>query len=358
MGHSRGMRHDGLLPQSYSFRGPPTPQSPPRRGRFFFSYSHYPCFVNSAFMRNIPSSGGVAPRNGDGVGGRTDPTVNLPGEGGSMNLRMSWRKNRPDLEALLRGGFPSFVLQRNPIGLPGGVPVFCYHAASPSVIEADFAFLKENGYETITADEVGVSASDRALILTVDDGAHDLYAVLYPALKQYGFHATAFVASAFHRDAYDLSDASRPCTWDELREMDASGHVNVQAHTHSHRYIPNWPEPLDLVGIDKAFTRDIQREAPGTVKEDLARAKEELESRLKKRVTHLAFPMYTGTVHAIHDGQDLGYETFWWGTLPGRRANKPGDPKTHRVRLSAEFIRRLPGKGRIGLGRILAGRIR
>lgn len=272
------------------------------------------------------------------------------------NLRLSWRKNRPDMEALLRRGFPSFVLQRNPAGLPDGVPVFCYHAANPAVVEADFTFLKENGYQTITADEVGASASDRAVALSVDDGAHDLYATLYPALKKYGFHATAFVATAFHRDTYDLPDPVRPCTWSELREMDQSGHVNVQAHTHSHRYLPNWPEPLDLVGIDPAYSRGVQKEPFGSVKEDLARAKAELESRLDKRVTHLAFPMYTGTDAAIRDGKTIGYDTFWWGTLPGRRANRPSDPKTHRVRLSAEFIRRLPGEGRVSLANILSHR--
>lgn len=273
-----------------------------------------------------------------------------------MNPRMSWRKNRPDLEALFRRGFPSFVYARNPSGLPDGVPVFCYHTAFPETVETDFAFLKANGYQTLTADEFMSDTPPQSVVLTVDDGAHDLYTVLYPALKKYGFHATVFVATAFHRDAYDLPDDMRPCTWAELREMDQSGHVNVQAHTHTHRYLPNWPEPLDLVGIDPAYSRSIQQEAPGTVQADLARAKEELETRLNKRVAHLAFPMYRGTDEAIREGQALGYESFWWGTLPGRRANKPDDPKTQIVRLSAEFVRRLPGNGRLGLARILAAR--
>ncbi len=182
-----------------------------------------------------------------------------------MNLRLSWRKNWPDVEALLRGGFPSFVLQRNPVGLPDGVPVFCYHAADPAGIEADFSFLKENGYVTVTADEVGAVASDKTVALTVDDGAQDLYSVLFPALKKYGFQATAFVSSAF--------------------------------------------------------------------------------------------PMYRGTDDVFRCAQALGYATFWWGTLPGRRANQPDDPPTHRVRVSAEFVRRLSGTRRVPLVEILRGRL-
>lgn len=275
-----------------------------------------------------------------------------------MKLHFSWRKNWPDFEAVLRGGFPSFVLQRNPSGLPDGVPVFCYHAADPQRIEADFAFLNENGYETVTVDEVGAVPSAKTVALTVDDGAQDLYSVLYPALKKYGFHATAFVATAFHRDRYALSDAVRPCTWAELGEMDASGHVNVQAHTHTHRYIPNWPEPLDLVGIDRSFSRAIQDEPPMSVEEDLACAKAELETRLNKSVTHLAFPMYKGSPDAVRAAQDIGYRTFWWGTLPGRRANRPNDPPTHRVRLDAAWLRRLPGEGRVPWTSVIARRYR
>lgn len=280
-----------------------------------------------------------------------------------MNLRLSWRKNRPDLEALLRGGFPSFVWQRQPEGVPEGVPVFCYHAADPDTVEADFAFLAENGYQTWSGDQLlhhmraGSDPENQAVVLTVDDGAYDLRSVLYPALKRFGFCAVAFVAPAFHRDHYDLCDEVRPCTWDELREVDESGHIDVQAHTWSHRYLPNWPEPVDLVGIDTAYSRGIQGAPAGSVEEDLDRAKQELEERLRKRVAHLAFPMYTGTDEAIRAGQALDYASFWWGTLPHRPANRPGDPVTHVARISAEFIRRLPGAGRMALGDVMRRRI-
>jgi len=280
-----------------------------------------------------------------------------------VNLRLSWRKNQPDLDALFRQGFPSFVFGRNPEGLPDGIPVFCYHAADPETVEADLYFLKENGYQSWSIAELmrhlreGIHPKNRTVVLTVDDGACDLYSVMYPALKRYGFHAVAFVAPAFHRDAHDGPDHARPCTWDELREMERSGHVDVQAHTWSHRYIPNWPEPLDLVGIDSRYLHAIQRSDAGTVRDDLARAKQELESQLNKRVAHLAFPMYRGTDSAVRTGRELGYASFWWGTLPRRRANKPGDSPERIVRISAEFIRRLPGEGRVALHRIGAGRI-
>lgn len=281
-----------------------------------------------------------------------------------MSLRLRWRKNWPDVEAVLRGGFPSFVTARNPERRGDGVPVFCYHAARPEVIDADFRFLAENGYRTWSATEFmahlrGGSAPDaeRAVVLTVDDGAHDVYSVLYPRLRQFEFRIVAFVAPAFHRDAYALPDDRRPCTWNELREMSDAGVVDVQAHTWSHRYIPRWPEPLDLVGIDRDFSRSIQAGEVLSLPDDVGKAKETLEQKLGTQIRHMAFPMYRGTDESIARARSLGYEGFWWGTRPHRPGNKSGDSPARIVRVSAEFIRRLPGQKRVDLAGILRRRV-
>ncbi len=281
-----------------------------------------------------------------------------------MNLALTWRKNWPDVRAALGQGWPSFVWERSPEGLVDGVPVFCYHVIDDRKLETDLQFLSQNGYRTLTATSLlevlsgEAEMPDRAVVLTVDDGAHNLYETIFPALQQHDFHAIAFVAPAFHRERYDVPDDRRPCTWDELREMQQSGHVNVQAHTWSHRYIPNWPEPLDLAGIDPAYSRAIQQAEPLTLEADLAKAKLTLEDALGSVIAHLAFPMYEGTADAVRLAQSLGYQSFWWGTKPGRKGNRPGTRPTGIVRLSAEFIRRLPGDGRISLKEIAQRRFR
>jgi len=281
-----------------------------------------------------------------------------------MNLRMMWRKNWPDVVAATCGGVPSFVFAAEPYELVDGVPVFCYHAAHPSVIDADMRFLADNGYVTWTAEDLFAcmrggeqwSPADKAVVLTVDDGAADLYSVLYPALKKYGFCAVAFIAPAFHQDRYDLPDNLRPCTWGELIEMQESGVIDIQSHTATHRYVPNWPEPLDLVGIDRDYSRRVQAQRFVSLQSDLAEAKTVLESKLCKSINHLAFPMYRGTSAAMDTACTLGYAGFWWGTLAGRRANRPHDPCTQIVRIDARYLRRLPGSGRVSLSATLGGR--
>lgn len=267
-------------------------------------------------------------------------------------LSLMWRKNKPDLVAVLRGGFPAFVWQRRPPDWnpADGIPVFCYHRADPAVVDQDLTFLTENGYRTCTVEEClnpsAASKHEKRVLLTVDDGAHDLYSVLYPALRKYGMHAVAFVAPAFHQDQYDLPDDCRPCTWSELKEMNDSGCVDVQAHTWSHRYIPNWPEPLDLVSIDPDYSRSIQRQEYLELAEDLKRAKQVLEERLNKQVQHLAFPMYEGTQEAIRLALACGYGSCWWGTVPRRPLNGPVASRHQMVRLDAQWLRRLPGANR------------
>jgi len=278
-----------------------------------------------------------------------------------MNLRMIWRKNWPDIVAATCGGYPSFVFSSDPADLRDGVPVFCYHTVDPEVIEADLRFLVENGYSTWRADHLvacmrGDSAgfpTDKAVVLTVDDGAANLYSVIYPALKKYGLHAVAFVAPAFHADSYDLDNARRPCTWAELMEMQESGLVDMQAHTYTHRYVPNWPEPLDLAGIDRDYSRSIQTRHMLSMESDFGKAREVLEMRLGKPVHHMAFPMYTGTEAADDIAQAAGYDALWRGTQAGRRANRPGDPIGSIVRIDARFLRRLPGEGRASLSGVL-----
>lgn len=275
-------------------------------------------------------------------------------------LRSSWEKNWPELRCAAAGGMPAFVTSRRSIEDDTGVPVFCYHLVTHASFERDLSHLSQGGYVTLDADALlahvrGERAAPRkAVVLSFDDGAVNLYRVVYPLLQRFSMKAVAFIAPRFHGNTNDATDA-RCCTWDELREMHASGVVDVQSHTYSHRYVPRWPEPAMLLGPD-AERVEAMRGEPMDLAEDLSRAKQVIETRLDKHVRHLAFPRYNGSAAAIEVGRSLGYEAFWWGVLPHRPLNRPGDPATHIVRLSGEFVRRLPGPDRRPLTAILAER--
>jgi peptidoglycan/xylan/chitin deacetylase (PgdA/CDA1 family) len=284
-------------------------------------------------------------------------------------IKNTWRKNWPEVHCGLTGGLPSFLLAKNPRPYDPGVPVFCYHVVSPDIFRDDLAFLKRNDYTTLTADplldhlEERTAAPPKSVVLTFDDGHANLYDTVFPLLREYRCRAVVFVVPSLHREenepGYDASAGL--CTWPQIQEMHASGLIDFQPHTNSHRYVPDWPRPLPLAGVDPELV-EPRRPEPAALNDDLRLSKEELERRLGKTTQHLAFPQYNGTDEAIHIARDIGYRGFWWGVLPGRPLNRPaasctrGDPANHIVRVSGEFVRRLPGEGRVTLSRLLQAR--
>jgi peptidoglycan/xylan/chitin deacetylase (PgdA/CDA1 family) len=278
-------------------------------------------------------------------------------------LGNTWRKNWPEIHCGLTGGMPRFIFAKNPKPFDPGVPVFCYHVVSRDLFRDDLAFLKRNGYTTLTADalldhiEGRTAAPPQSVVLSFDDGHANLYDTVFPLLREFDCRAVAFVVPALHREDNEADDnrATGLCTWSQIQEMHDSGLVDFQPHTNSHRYVPDWPRAVPLADVDPELV-ESRRPMPASLSEDLRRSKAELEQRLAKTTQHIAFPQYNGTDEAIGVAREIGYRGFWWGVLPGRPINCPGDPADNIVRVSGEFVRRLPGLKRVPLRRLMQQR--
>ena len=193
-----------------------------------------------------------------------------------IRLHRTWRKHRPELQALTSGELPRWLAPGAP-GAPTSVPVFVFHDVAPAPFEASLRFLADNGYRTLTADELadlGGRAPDgeRLVVLTFDDALWSVRAVAFPLLREYGFDAVLFVVPGVigeeeapwpdladvHAGRASLDDlrarsGERPfCTWSELAEMSASAVVDVQSHSLSHQRVPISPRVLGFVhpGLD------------------------------------------------------------------------------------------------------------
>jgi peptidoglycan/xylan/chitin deacetylase (PgdA/CDA1 family) len=279
------------------------------------------------------------------------------------SLQSIWEKNWPEIYCAATGSLPDFVLSRTPKPLGDSVPVFCYHTVSGADFESDLIYLAKNGYDTITADALLTHLERQApldqpsVVLTFDDCSQNFFQVVFPLLQKFGRQSVAFVATHFH----DLAETAgnqgqRPCTWEEMAIMRDSGLVDFQSHSHEHRYFPRWPEPVPLCGASKEMNNAIPLKASRSMSDDLLLSKTVLEQRLGTIIRHLAFPRYDGTEEAIRIGKKLGYEGFWCGVLPGRQTNRPGDSPDRIARISGEFLRRLPGRGRASLRNVLTNR--
>ncbi len=189
-------------------------------------------------------------------------------------LRWSYRKNWPDIKGLFLRHYPEFVLSNSLRELGEEIPVFCFHSVEPEDFEAKLDYLKSNDYATLDGDALlkalrrETPLPKRAVVLTFDDGTATLYSVAWPLLRKYGFQAISFLIpgcipeTAPKQPMYEdwaAGDVEKSallerekgdfplCSWQEIREMHASGVIDFQAHTMHHHLIHVAPQLVDFI---------------------------------------------------------------------------------------------------------------
>ena len=159
-----------------------------------------------------------------------------------------------------RAGVP-LVLPLRPVN-PAGVradryqtiPILCYHRLGAGsnrmlVSAANFAqqmdWLAANGYRVLALRDLPRFLQGRhalpakSVVLTFDDGYESVYRHALPVLKKHGFAATVFVYT-------DFVGAGDGLSWGQIQEMNASGLVDIQAHSKTHaNLIERLPDESD-----------------------------------------------------------------------------------------------------------------
>ena len=152
-------------------------------------------------------------------------------------------------------GFLDAVCGRLPRFIVGGrvpsdtLPVFHFHDVTTEDLEPKLKFLADNGYDTVTADEIAAFACREVRFngprvgLCFDDAWTSLWTVAAPLLRRYGLRAITYAIPARIEDADGCRPTERPSggppfiTWPELRALHASGVVDVQCHTDTHSMV-------------------------------------------------------------------------------------------------------------------------
>ena len=157
---------------------------------------------------------------------------------------------------------------------PVCVPILMYHSINdvpvdqeqlsvrPGDFEDQIKYIKDNGYTTITFDELkNASKYKKPIMITFDDGYVDNYTLAYSILKKYSCKATVFMVTGYINSPGFLSNR-------QLSEM--SDLVSFQSHTVTHKK------------LDALNKNDLLNE--------LRKPKEEIEKITHKPVIALAFP--------------------------------------------------------------------
>ncbi len=133
------------------------------------------------------------------------------------------------------------------------VPIVMYHLVlkdparaskyviSPETFEADLKWIRNHGYETVTAEDLiayvyeGVPLPEKPIVLTFDDGYTNNYTYAYPLLARYEMRAVLSVVGSV-ADRYTTSGDENPnyanLTWSRVRELSESGVFEIQNHTY------------------------------------------------------------------------------------------------------------------------------
>lgn len=135
---------------------------------------------------------------------------------------------------------------RNPFGMRASslpaITILCYHrfgprpsslTVTPQAFEAQMAYLATNGYTVVSLERLPAYLEGRepiprkAVVITIDDGYRSAYEVAYPILRKYKFPATVFLYT-------DFVGAGDALTWPQMKEMTASGLIDMQPHSKTH----------------------------------------------------------------------------------------------------------------------------
>ena len=218
------------------------------------------------------------------------------------------------------------------------------HAVSTQNFAAHLDWLHGNGYTAVDLDDVEAASRgvrplpERAVLLTFDDGLRSVYTHAFPLLRAYGFPAVVAPVTGWvdlpadsHVDYAGPASHDRDdfVTWAHLREMQASGLVEVASHTDAMHY-GALANPQGNV-IPAAVTRiyDPAADAYETAAQYLARVRADLtasaaaiERELGQPPRAIVWPYaaYSQRTNAIADGLGMRFSFDLEGTRQERLA--------------------------------------
>lgn len=124
---------------------------------------------------------------------------------------------------------------------------------TPQRLEENIKYLLEQGYTIIPLQALveyhrGTrTLPQKTVVLTMDDGYESNYTLAYPILQKYRVPATIFVVASAMNEGNKMS-------WEQMREMEQSGLVDIQSHSISHIDHSALPPAEAAAAVEESFT--------------------------------------------------------------------------------------------------------
>ncbi len=219
--------------------------------------------------------------------------------------------------------------------LKSDIPILLYHSVIPKLeeehsrsmfvsevnFEKDLKYLKKNGYETISLEQMEdyylgeeIQLPKKPIVITFDDGYLNNYEYAYPLLKKYDTKAVIYLIGwSVGRDTFIDSDKeiTPHFNWEQAREMYESGLIQFGSHTfdlHNEQGL-SYGYGKE-VGFGLAIMDDESDEEYKTrVEEDLKKSKIMIEEEIGQEVTSIAYPYGEYNETLLDMLEELGFKS-------------------------------------------------
>lgn len=153
------------------------------------------------------------------------------------------------------------------------IPVLMYHdfqenisqeqesaVVHPDLFAEQLKILLQKGYTPINFKDLNLYIKGQGglplkpVIITADDGYLSNYETAFPILKKHNIPATFFVTTRY----IGVDTCSPHFTWEQAKEMEESGLIDIQSHTHEHKLLNRLPdaEMRHQVGVSFALIEE------------------------------------------------------------------------------------------------------
>lgn len=197
------------------------------------------------------------------------------------------------------------------------------YAISTRNLIQHFTWLRVNGFvpisinDLIRAKQSGTELPDKAVLLTFDDGFKSIYTHVFPLLKLFNYPAVVSIVTGWIDgdaplpDEYASLGARAFSSWDEIREMQQSGLVEIASHSHSlHSGIVANPQGNRLpAAVTRRYSSnhyESNEEYQSRIRDDLRTSKEIIESRTGRPPRVLTWPYGAYNDLAVGIADELG----------------------------------------------------
>ena len=224
---------------------------------------------------------------------------------------------------------------------------------STNLLISHFNWLKDNGYNVVSwqqiidAENGKGTLPDHAVLLSFDDGYATMYNVIYPILKAYNYPAVFAPVSGWLNTsvtkkipyANTYLPRSVFVTWEQVREMEKSGLVEIASHTHdSHHGVRANPAGSQLPAVISPEYKNNKYETKAEYRNRLVRdfmlSSQSIQREVGKKPRIMVWPYGQFNNTAVDVAREVGMSHHF--ALGEKLINKVGDKYIGRLLIDTE----------------------